>query len=123
VISFATLVERQGGVRSFHMPNVRAETIHAVLGSRTIIGKIDGTDRTSVKRGKMRKLELNRAKQASWRTRKRARDGLPKRIAAVKAKGVELLKLAGVSRARCPPRTDSRHRFDTPPAAGSTSIL
>lgn len=28
-----SLVEREGGVHSFHVPNVRAETLHAVLGN------------------------------------------------------------------------------------------
>jgi hypothetical protein len=67
---------------------------------RTIIGKVDGTDRTSVKRDKLRRRELNRARQATWRARKRIRDGLPKRINDVLKNGEELVKQAGVSRAR-----------------------
>jgi hypothetical protein len=67
---------------------------------RTIIGKADGTDRTSVKRGKLRRRELNKARQATWRARKRVRDGLPKRINDVLKSGEELLKQVGVSRAR-----------------------
>jgi hypothetical protein len=34
---------------------------------RTIIGKIEGTERTTVKRKKLRRLQLNRAKMATWR--------------------------------------------------------
>jgi DNA-binding NarL/FixJ family response regulator len=60
---------------------------------RTIVGKADGTDRTS-KRQEMRRLELNRHDVAAYRARRRTRDGLGKRITAVLKEGRELLKAA-----------------------------
>jgi hypothetical protein len=45
---------------------------------RTILGKPDGTDRTSKRTNELRKLELNRAAMATYRARKRTRDALPK---------------------------------------------
>jgi hypothetical protein len=67
---------------------------------RTIVDKAVGSDRTSVKREKLRRLELNRARMATWRARKRVRDGLPKRISEALREGEELARQAGVSRAR-----------------------
>jgi transposase/uncharacterized coiled-coil protein SlyX len=99
--------EQQIQVRGLHLLEPRCslreiakETGLGIRTIRTIIGKIDGTDRTSVKRAKLRRMELNKAKQASWRARKRTRDALPDRIAELQAKSEELLKRAGVSRAR-----------------------
>jgi FG-GAP repeat len=71
-------------------------------GNTAIVGgpKADGTDRTQRKREKLRRLELNRARMATWRARKRVRDGLPKRINEALQEGEELVKRAGVSRAR-----------------------
>jgi hypothetical protein len=40
---------------------------------RTILGKADGTDRTSKRTNELRKLELNRASMATYRARKRTR--------------------------------------------------
>jgi transposase len=96
---------QQTEVRALHQGGKSMRKIAKAtgLGLRTvctIIGKDAGTDRTSVKRELRRHRELNRAKQATWRARKRVRDGLPKRVEAVLKNGAELLKRAGVSRAR-----------------------
>jgi DNA-binding CsgD family transcriptional regulator len=61
---------------------------------RTIIGKADGTDRTTKRTNEVRRLELNRAAMATYRARKRARDALPKRINALLQSGPELLRRA-----------------------------
>jgi len=62
---------------------------------RTIIGKADGTDRTSKRTNELRRLELNRANMASYRARKRTRDALPKQITQLVKRGRELVKRAG----------------------------
>src|SRR5262249_46489579 len=46
---------------------------------RTIIGRQNGTDRTSKQTNVLRKRELNRQRMISWRARKRTRDALPRR--------------------------------------------
>jgi hypothetical protein len=61
---------------------------------RTVIGKAEGTDRTSRRTNELRKLELNRAAMATYRARKRARDALPTRINALLNSGVELVRRA-----------------------------
>jgi hypothetical protein len=58
---------------------------------RTLIGKIDGTDRTSKR---LQRIASDRAAAARWRARKRTRDGLPKHINETLAKGRELVKEA-----------------------------
>jgi hypothetical protein len=61
---------------------------------RTIIGKADGTDRTTRKTNELRRLELNRAAMATYRAQKRTRDALPKRINALLENGPALVKRA-----------------------------
>jgi hypothetical protein len=84
----------------YSLREIVEETGLGIRTVRTVIGKADGTDRTSIKEDKLRRLVLNRDKQATWRARKRVRDGLPKRINVVLKKGGELVKKAGVSRVR-----------------------
>jgi hypothetical protein len=59
---------------------------------RTIIGKDDGTDRTSAKRNEFKRIELNRARMASWRARKRSREALPKRFESFEKEAEHLRK-------------------------------
>ena len=61
---------------------------------RTIIGKADGTDRTTRRTNELRRLELNRAAMAAYRARKRTRDALPKRINELLKAGPELVRRA-----------------------------
>jgi hypothetical protein len=61
---------------------------------RTVIGKADGTDRTTKRTNELRRLELNRAAMASYRARKRSRDALPKRVNALLKSGRALVKRA-----------------------------
>jgi hypothetical protein len=61
---------------------------------RTIISKVDGTDRATKRTNELRKRELNRAAMASYRARKRTRDALPKRINALLKSGPALAKRA-----------------------------
>jgi hypothetical protein len=61
---------------------------------RTIIGKADGTDRTTRRTNELRRLELNAARMAAYRARKRTRDALPKRITDLLARGKSLVKRA-----------------------------
>jgi hypothetical protein len=61
---------------------------------RTIIGKADGTDRTTKRTNEIRRLELNRNRMAAYRARKRTRDALPKRITDLLARGKSLVKRA-----------------------------
>jgi hypothetical protein len=61
---------------------------------RTIVGRQEGTDRTTQKTNRLRRLELNRARMAAWRARKRVRDALPNRINETLERGRELVKQA-----------------------------
>jgi hypothetical protein len=73
-------------------PNTTGLSLRTV---RTVIGKADGTDRTTKRMNEVRRLELNRAAMASYRAKKRVRDALPKSINALLQSGPELLKRAG----------------------------
>ncbi len=67
---------------------------------RTLLGKIDGTDRTSRRTSKYRKIDIDRHRLAGQKARKRTRDALPKRLHEQDKKTVELLKEAkGLGRA------------------------
>jgi hypothetical protein len=61
---------------------------------RTIIDKPAGKDRTSKAKGALRRRELDKARMATWRARKRVRDALPKRITDHEKKAAELIKAA-----------------------------
>jgi hypothetical protein len=67
---------------------------------RTVVGKAEGTDRTTKRTNELRKLELNRANMAAYRARKRTRDVLPKQITELVNRYRDLVKRSGVSRAR-----------------------
>jgi hypothetical protein len=60
--------------------SIAEETSLGFRTVRTIVEKRAGTDRTSKKNGKLRRRELDNARMASWRARKRVRDALPKQI-------------------------------------------
>jgi hypothetical protein len=59
---------------------------------RTIIGKANGTDRTTKRTNELRRLELNRANMNAYRARRRTRDALPKKITEFLKHGRELMK-------------------------------
>ena len=59
---------------------------------RTILGRADRTDRTSIKR--LQKVDPDRAALISSRARKRTRDALPKQITQLLAQGAALIKEA-----------------------------
>ncbi len=59
---------------------------------RTIIGKANGTDRSTKRTNELRRLELNRGNMAAYRARKRTRDALPKKISEFLERGRELVK-------------------------------
>jgi DNA-binding CsgD family transcriptional regulator len=61
---------------------------------RTIVGRKEGTDRTTKRAAELRRLELSRARMNTWRARKRTRDALPKRINKTRKRGEELVKVA-----------------------------
>jgi transposase len=61
---------------------------------RTLLGKIDGTDRTSRRLSKYRKAEIDRKQVAAWKSRKRMRDALPKLLHEQSKRTDELIKEA-----------------------------
>jgi hypothetical protein len=66
---------------------------------RTIIGRNNGTDRTSKKRRE--KIETDRHERAHWKSRKRTGDALPKQVQAVIETGKALVQEAkGLGRGR-----------------------
>ena len=71
---------------------IAAETSLGLRTVRTVVERIDGRDRTTVKQ--LQRIDPDRKLEASWRARKRVRDGLPKRINDTLANGRELVKAA-----------------------------
>ena len=61
---------------------------------RTIVEKDKGTGRTSKRTNLLRKKEFDRLRAADYRTRKKARDQLPKRITGTLKRGEELVRAA-----------------------------
>jgi hypothetical protein len=59
---------------------------------RTIVGKVNGTDRTTIKH--LERIDPDRARQVSWKARKRTRDALPRQINEALKTSAELLKAA-----------------------------
>ncbi len=59
---------------------------------RTLLGKIDGTDRTSQRLSKYRKIDIDRQWLNRHKARKRTRDALPKRMHEKVEKATALLK-------------------------------
>jgi transposase len=79
---------------------IAAKTSLSPRTVRTVVGKAEGTDRTTKRTNELRKLELNRANMAAYRARKRTRDVLPKQITELVNRYRDLVKRSGVSRAR-----------------------
>ena len=62
---------------------------------RTIIGQMNGDDRTTQKhRDRLERIELDRQQIAEWKRRRRTRDALPKRMQATLKQGRALAKEA-----------------------------
>jgi hypothetical protein len=59
---------------------------------RTIIDQRDQRDRTSVKH--LERIRRDMGEERTWQSRKRTRDGLPRRITAAQQQSAELLKEA-----------------------------
>jgi len=59
---------------------------------RTIIGRKNGTDRTSVKH--MAKIDPDRTREKMWTAKRQQRDALPKRINELRKVGDDLIKEA-----------------------------
>jgi transposase len=96
---------QQREVRALHKVGKSLRVIAGMTGLglgtvRTIVGKAEGTDRTTTRTNALRKLELNRANMAAYRARKRTRDALPKQITELVNRGRDLMKRSGVSRVR-----------------------
>jgi hypothetical protein len=69
--------------------DIAAETKLGVQTVRTLIGKIDGSDRTS---RKLERIAHDRAAERQWRAKSQSRKALPKRIAAWEKTAAELRK-------------------------------
>ncbi len=61
---------------------------------RTIVDKDAGTGRIGKRTNLLRKREIDRLRAAEYRSRKRIRDQLPKRITETRKRGEELIKAA-----------------------------
>ena len=59
---------------------------------RTIVGRINRSDRTTKKR--WQRIQLDKTEQAHWKSRKRTGDALPRRAQRVVETGTELVKEA-----------------------------
>ncbi len=75
---------RKGGA------SLRAIVTATGLGLRTIRSILAGANRTA----ELRKREFDKHRAADYRARKKARDGLPKRITETRKRGDELVKAA-----------------------------
>ncbi len=77
--------------------SLRAIAAQTGLGLRTVRTIVDtdaGTGRTANRTNLLRKREFDRLRAAEYRSRKRVRDGLPKRITETRKRGEELIKAA-----------------------------
>jgi hypothetical protein len=70
---------------------IAEETSLGLNTVRTIVGKLDGTDRTS--RKELERID-NRQRAIRWKREKRTGDALPRQAQRVVEKGRELLKEA-----------------------------
>jgi uncharacterized coiled-coil protein SlyX len=71
---------------------ISEETSLGLSTVRTILGKVDGSDRTS--KAHRARIEINRQEATSWKRRKRQGDALPRQAQAVVETGHALLKEA-----------------------------
>jgi hypothetical protein len=81
---------------------ISEETSLGLSTVRTILGKVDGSDRTS--KAHRARIEINRPEATSWKRRKRQGDALPRQAQAVVETGHALLKEAkglGGQRGHC----------------------
>ncbi|MCZ6770783.1 MAG: hypothetical protein O7G83_02195 [Proteobacteria bacterium] len=73
---------------------IAAQTGLGLRTVRTIAEKDAGTGRIGKRTNLLRKREIDRLRAAEHRSRKRIRDGLPKRITETRKRGEELIKAA-----------------------------
>jgi hypothetical protein len=71
---------------------IAEETNLGVNTVRTIIGKENGTDRTTIKH--LQRIDPDRAREKMWTAKRRQRDALPKRIHDLRKVGDDLIKEA-----------------------------
>jgi hypothetical protein len=84
-------------VRKLHkagtsLRDIAEETNLGLNTVRTIIGRVNGTDRTTVKH--LTKIDPERTKAKSWKSKLQQRNELPKRIHELQKDGAKLLKEA-----------------------------
>jgi Helix-turn-helix domain of resolvase len=71
---------------------IAEETNLGVNTVRTIVGKADGTDRTTIKH--LQRIDPDRARPKQWTAKRQQRDALPKRINELRKAGDDLIKEA-----------------------------
>jgi helix-turn-helix resolvase-like protein len=73
------------------------ETNLSLRTVRTIVGRLDGTDRTTQKRRErvgLERIAVDKAALARWKRQRRTGDALPKQVEAVIETGLDLVKQA-----------------------------
>jgi hypothetical protein len=78
--------------RGMSLRDIADETSLGLNTVRTIVGRTNGTDRTSIKH--LRRIDPDRAHMRAWTAKRQARDALPRRIHQLRENGDELLKEA-----------------------------
>jgi hypothetical protein len=78
--------------RGMSLRNIAEETNLGLPTVRTIVGRVDGTDRTTLKH--LKRIDPDRAAQRQWQAKSQSRKALPKRIAAWEKMRDELRKEA-----------------------------
>jgi hypothetical protein len=83
------------GTSGLSLRAIVAETGLGIRTVRTIIGRKNGTDRTSQARKELRRMTFNKLRAARYRAKIKMRDEyLPKRLAAVQENHAALVKAA-----------------------------
>jgi hypothetical protein len=72
--------------------HIADETNLGLATVRTIVGQINGTDRTTIKH--LARIDPNRARARAWQAKLQQRNALPKRIHELQKSGARLLKEA-----------------------------
>jgi lambda repressor-like predicted transcriptional regulator len=78
--------------RGMSLRAIAEETGRGLNTVRTIVDQCHRRDRTSIKH--LERIRRDMGEERTWQSRKRTRHGLPRRIAALKQQGGELLKEA-----------------------------
>jgi len=78
--------------RGLSLRAIAEETTLGLNTVRTVVDQRDQCDRTSVKH--LERIRRDMGEERTWQSRKRVRDGLPRRIGALQQQSAELLKEA-----------------------------